>query len=90
MKRRDFIGLLCGTVTWPLATRAQGGMPVVGYLSSFSPETNRKLTEASARALRRQVFERGATSTLNIVGPKKVITRHYRPWQPSWQIDECL
>ena len=37
MKRRDFIGLLGGTVTWPLATRAQGGMPVVGYLSSFSP-----------------------------------------------------
>ncbi|HKO70703.1 MAG TPA: ABC transporter substrate-binding protein [Bradyrhizobium sp.] len=59
MKRRDFIGLLGGTVTWPLATRAQGGMPVVGYLSSFSPETNRKLTEAFREGLEEAGFREG-------------------------------
>ena len=34
-KRRDFIALLRGALTWPLAAREKGDMPVFGNLSSY-------------------------------------------------------
>jgi putative ABC transport system substrate-binding protein len=59
MKRRDFTALLGSAITWPLVARAQGDVPVVGYLSSFSPETNRKFTEAFRAGLDEAGFREG-------------------------------
>src|SRR5215468_552549 len=52
MRRREFITLLAGTTaTWLLAARAQQSMPVIGFLSSRSPEDSTHLIPAFAAGL---------------------------------------
>jgi putative tryptophan/tyrosine transport system substrate-binding protein len=55
LRRRDFIPLLGGAASWPLAARAQqSSIPLIGYLGTTSPETF---------ASRLQAFRQGLSET---------------------------
>jgi putative tryptophan/tyrosine transport system substrate-binding protein len=39
MQRREFIGLVGGAVAWPVASRAQSKLPVIGLLYSGTQQS---------------------------------------------------
>src|SRR5262249_12225557 len=63
--RREFIMLLGGAAAaWPLAGRAQQSLPVVGFLSSRSPEESAHLVQAFRGGLKDGGFLEGQSVSL--------------------------
>jgi len=60
MRRREFISVLGGAATWPLAARAQQpAMPVVGLVSPRSPEESTRFGTAFRKALNESGYIEG-------------------------------
>jgi putative ABC transport system substrate-binding protein len=61
MRRREFIGLLCGvTVAWPIAARAQQpSIPVIGFLRSTAAVGSEHLVKAFRQGLGEAGFVEG-------------------------------
>src|SRR5262249_42882002 len=59
-RRREFIAALGGAAAWPLAARAQQApLPVIGFMSSRSPEASPHMIEAFRRGLKEGGFVEG-------------------------------
>jgi putative ABC transport system substrate-binding protein len=57
LRRRDFVALLGGAATLPLAARAQqSAMPVIGFMSTLSPESISKPVAGFIKVSRRQAM----------------------------------
>ena len=63
MKRRDFITLIGGAMTWPLAARAQqpGRLPTIGFLGASTPSAWSRWSAAFVQRLRELGWTDGRT-----------------------------
>jgi putative ABC transport system substrate-binding protein len=59
MRRREFISLIGGAAASPLAARAQQTPPVIGFLSSDTPDLFERRLSAFRKGLNESGYEEG-------------------------------
>jgi putative ABC transport system substrate-binding protein len=59
MRRREFIAVISGAVTWPLVAHAQQPMPVIGFLNAASPGPLRQQVAAFLGGLKESGYVEG-------------------------------
>ena len=64
MRRREFITFVGGAAAWPLAARAQPASPVIGFLSSRSPNESADIVEAFRGGLKENGFIEGQNAVI--------------------------
>jgi putative tryptophan/tyrosine transport system substrate-binding protein len=64
MRRREFIALVGGAAALPLAARAQHSAPLIGFLSSRSPEDSKPHLAGFLRGLEAFGYVDGKTATI--------------------------
>ena len=65
MRRREFIKLLGGSLAaWPITTRAQTAMPLIGFMSGRAPEESKHLLAAFHQGLGEAGFIEGKNVTI--------------------------
>ncbi len=77
MRRREFLGVIGGAaaVAWPLAARSQQpAMPVIGFLSIRSPDTDAQLMAS---------FRQGLSAGGFVEGRNVAVEYRYAQGQPS-------
>ena len=83
MRRREFIMLLGGAATWPLAARAQQpALPVVGYLNGLSAGERPQLVESFRRGLGEAGYVAARTLRSN-TAMRKINRTGCGRWQPT-------
>jgi putative tryptophan/tyrosine transport system substrate-binding protein len=63
MQRREFLGVIAGSVAWPIAAHAQS-MPLIGFLSSRSPEDSKPHLAGFLRGLEAFGYTDGKTARI--------------------------
>ena len=86
MRRREFITLVGGAAAWSFVANAQQpARPVVGFLSSQSPDTYSPFPAAFRDGLKEQGFSDGENVTIEYRG-RTANSIVFRRWQRNWSI----